>query len=81
MEGWGDEDGLDPIDSDQAEFMVATFFRNHALKGELYRLPKKVLQQRWKMGCKREGKIPYKFNQGLGLFDKCGHRLPDYMWA
>ena len=79
MEGWGDGDELDPIDSDQAEFMVATLFRNHALKGELYRLPKKVLQQRWKMGCKREGKtIPYKFNQGLGLFNKYGRRLLDY---
>jgi hypothetical protein len=43
MEGWGDEDGLDPIESDQAEFMVATLFRNHALKGELYRLPSRSL--------------------------------------
>ena len=78
MEGWGDDEGLDPIDSDQAEFMVATFFRNHAFKGELYRLPKTVLQKRWRLGCKRDGKIPYKFNQGLGLFDKYGRRLPDY---
>ena len=31
------------------------------------------------MGCKRKGEtIPYKFNQGLGLFDKYRRRLPDY---
>ena len=57
MEGWGDEDELDPIDSDQAEFMVATLFRNHALKGELYRLPKKVLQQRWKRAASARARL------------------------
>jgi hypothetical protein len=44
-----------------------------------YRLPDNVLRQRWRMGCKRQGKIiPFMKNQGLGLFDKKGHSLPIY---
>ena len=44
-----------------------------------YRLPDKVLRQRWRMGCKRTAKIiPFRRNSGLGLFDRRGHLLPDY---
>jgi hypothetical protein len=66
-----DGDVPDLLDGDQS----------HALDPKLYKLPKRVLQQRWKLGCKREGKIiPFRSNKGLGLFDKYGARLrlPDF---
>ena len=50
-----------------------------ALKGKAYSLPDKVLKQRWRMGCKREGSFPFKKNAALGLFGRRGHRLPDYV--
>jgi hypothetical protein len=78
FEGWADEE-FDPVWSDQAEFMVASFFRSHVLKGKQYRLPNDVLRTRWRLGCERLGtRIKFKVNGGLGLFDKKGHRLPDY---
>jgi hypothetical protein len=74
MEGWGDIEDADP------EFLLASFFRSHAFEGEEYRLPEAVLRERWRIGCKREGKIaPFRTNQGLGDFDKRGQRLPDYV--
>jgi hypothetical protein len=34
---------------------------------------------RWRYGCKRLGiNVRYRFNNGLGLFDKYGHLLPDF---
>jgi hypothetical protein len=47
-----------------------------AFDRKLYKLPKEVLLRRWRLGCKRQGKItPFKSNQGLGLFDKFGNQL------
>ena len=80
MEGWGDDDP-DSIESNQAEFMVASFFRSHALRSEQYKLPNNILRRRWRIGCKRQGQIiPLETNQGLGLFDKHGQRLPDFTY-
>lgn len=83
MEGLRDGDELDPIDSDAAEFMVATFFRNHALNPKLYKLPKEVLIHRWKLARKRYDKrLKYIVkHRGLGTWDKFGAelRLPDYL--
>ena len=51
-----------------------------AFDKKIYRLPSKVLRQRWRLCCKREGRIvAYRLNNGLGLFDRRGHRLPDYV--
>ena len=74
MTGWKDSgDG----DGDQ-DFLLASFTRGHAQKGRQYRLPKAVMKRRHKIGCERYGKIPFATNQGLGLFDKFGNRLPIY---
>ena len=73
MEGWnrGNED-LHDLD----DWWSTT---GGALTGTEYRLPHEVLQQRWRMGCKRQAKItPFHTNAGLGLFDKRAHLLPDY---
>jgi hypothetical protein len=76
MEGLEDEDERWDIENN---FMIASLLRNHAFKGKQFKLPEKVLPQRWRKGCKRQSKIiPFSTNQGLGLFDKYGHPLPDY---
>ena len=72
MDGWEDRE-----DEDQDHEMW--FPSSGAFDHKLYKLPKKVLTQRWRLGCKRQGKItPFKSNQGLGLFDKFGSQLPIY---
>jgi hypothetical protein len=78
MEGF--ESGVDPEDSeDHMDYAVASVPRSHTLEGEQFNLPLTVLRQRWRYGCKRQGKIiPFSTNQGPGQFDKCGHPLPDY---
>ena len=79
MEGW--EVGVDPdTPRDFMDYTVAAFPRSHALDGKEFKLPKAVLQKRWRLGCKRQGKIiPFETDQGLGQFDRWGHRLPDYV--
>jgi hypothetical protein len=75
-EGLEDEDERWGIENN---FMIASLLRNHAFTGKEFRLPKEVLLSRWRYGCKRLGiKVRYRFNQGLGLFDKKGHLLPDF---
>jgi hypothetical protein len=70
IDGWEDRE-----DEDQEMWFPpsGTFDR------KLCKLPKKVLLQRWRLGCKRKGRImPFKSNQGLGLFDKFGNQVPIY---
>jgi hypothetical protein len=70
LDGWEDRE-----DEDQEMWFPCSGAFDH----KLYKLPRKVLQQRWRLGCKRQGKItPFKSNQGLGLFDKFGNGLPIY---
>ena len=76
LEGW-DQGKEDSYDVDDWWFPSAGGFDPKA-----YRLPDKVLRQRWRMGCKRQGKIiPFGKNAGLGLFDRRGHLLPDYTFT
>ena len=70
IDGWEDRE-----DEDEEMWFPSSGAFGH----KLYKLPKKVLRQRWRLGCKRQGKItPFKSNQGLGLFDKFGNQLPIY---
>ena len=73
LEGW-DQGKVNSHDIDDWWFPSAGGFNPKA-----YRLPDKVLRLRWRLGCMRDGKIiPFSTNAGLGLFDRRGHRLPDY---
>jgi hypothetical protein len=74
LEGWGDADDS----AAGADFILAQFERTHALDPKVYRLPKHVLLHRWKLGKVRYEKAPYSSNQGLGLYDKRGRKLPVY---
>jgi hypothetical protein len=76
MDGWG-QGREDSYDLDDWWFPSIG-----ALEGKQYRLPRKVLMLRHRMGCKRDGQIiPFKTNAGLGLYDRRGHRLPDYTFV
>jgi len=69
-------DGWEPCEDEDQEMW---FPLSRAFERKLYKLPKKVLLHRWRLGCKRQGMIiPFKSNQGLGLFDKFGSCLPIY---
>jgi len=72
IDGWEDREDEDP---DQEMWFPSL----GAFDRKLYTLPKEVLLRRWRLGCKRQGKItPFKSNQGLGLFDKLGNQLAIY---
>jgi hypothetical protein len=71
--GWDDDDS-----AAGADFILAQFERTHALDPKVYRLPKEVLKHRWKLGRERYQNAPYSSNQGLGLYDKRGRKLPVY---
>ena len=68
MTGWLDDD------ADHDPWEPAT----GALNPKVYRLPKAVLKHRWKLGKEQYRNIRYRFNQGLGLYDKRGRKLPVY---
>jgi hypothetical protein len=71
--------GIDGWDDREDEDREMWFPCSGAFDHKLYKLPRKVLQQRWRLGCKQQGKIiPFASNQGLGLFDKFGSQLPIY---
>jgi hypothetical protein len=50
-----------------------------AFQRDQYKLPKDVLLWRWKLARARYGAaVPYAANEGLGLYDKFGARLPQF---
>ncbi len=70
LDGWEDHEH----EEQESEMW---FPSSGSFEGKLYKLPERVLQQRWRLGCKRQSKIvPIRSNQGLGLFDKFGNQLP-----
>ena len=72
IEGWEDQEH-------QEQESEMWFPSSGSFDSKLFKLPKRVLQQRWRLGCKRQGKIvPVRSNQGFGLFDKFGHPLAIY---
>jgi hypothetical protein len=72
IDGWEDHE-------DEEQEREMWFPSSGSFEPKLYKLPKRVVQQRWRLGCKRQGKIvPIRSNQGLGLFDKFGSTLSIY---
>jgi hypothetical protein len=72
--------GMDGWEACEDEDQEMWFPSSGAFERKLYKLPKKVLLQRWRLGCKRQGMIIlFKSKQGLGLFDKFGNQLPIYL--
>jgi hypothetical protein len=87
MGGWEGEgdDANDPRDCGDGLFSVHNGERlwhpcTGAFRKDKYKLPEKVLRQRCELARKRSGaKLPYKFNGGLGLYDRRGRDLPIHL--
>ena len=67
MEALEDNDP-DPIESSQAEYLVANFFRSHAFTGKKYRLPHKVLRLRHRRAASGTARLSHSAQmQGLAF--------------
>jgi hypothetical protein len=78
--GWEKgEDGGDDRGGEAFEFEVHWEPCTGAFKDDKYKLPLDVLIWRWKLAKARYGTaVPYAVNDGLGLYDKFGARLPHF---